>query len=377
MDCQECQMKSNLLLRRCDCIGSEGSSCTSMSRPQSGKMNTSCVENNHFHQDDCFKRTSAAAVITSSGKLQNVSHRRATRLRRRPISIRITESSFSRQHFLLVILILLNSITPTQQQGGITFGGVLNLDRCYNAMQNSQTDQKISRSQYVTFIQELANNQFQSFRYDADTDTYGNFPTTDFNSFPEQIRQEFNKFACGGVNFICDEAYLYTDGTAPDDPLPDPQQEVYLYQVCEGVESAIEETLPKTEKPTVSPTTGSSPADVVEETVSLNYQISVPSFITEGGLMDGDNEESEELKDALLTAVQAWVQNMANELSQEGSEDTRKLRKNEHGRGLAVTIDPDKIQFTSVTNAGELSLSCQFFSFMSVLSSYIFSCLFA
>lgn len=334
-------------------------------------MITSCVENDHYHQNDCSKRTSATVVIASTGKLQNGNHRRATRLRRRPISITITESSFSRHHhFLLVILILCNSIIPTQQQGGITFGGVLNLDRCYNAMQNSQTDQKISRSQYVTFIQELANNQFQSFRYDAETDTFGNFPTTDFNSFPEQIRQEFNKFACGGVNFICDEAYLYTDGTAIGDPVPDPQQEVYLYQVCEGVESAIEETLPKTEKPTGSPTTGPSPEDVVEETVSLNYQISVPSFITEGGFMDGDNEESEELKEALLTAVQTWTQNMANELSQEGSGGTRKLRKNEHGRVLAVTVDPDKIQITSVTNAGKLSIFVLFYS-VSVLSSYI------
>lgn len=370
MDCQECLMNSNLRLRRCDCIGSECSSCSSMLRPVNEKMNTSCVENYNYHQDDS-KQTSAAAVIASSEVNQNDSHRRATRLRRRPISITISESSFARHHhFLLVILILLNSITPTQQQGGITFGGVLNLDRCYNAMQNSQTDQKISRSQYVTFIQELANNQFQSFRYDADTDTYGNFPTTDFNSFPEQIRQEFNKFACGGVNFICDEAYLYTDGTAPDDPVPDPQQEVYLYQVCEGVESAIEETLPKTEKPTTSPTAGSSPTDVVEETVSLNYQISVPSFITEGGFMNGDNEESEELKEALLTAVQMWAQNMANELSQDDVGGTRKLLKNEHGRVLTVTVDPDRIQFTSVTNAGKLSVFVLFYS-VSVHSSYI------
>ena len=359
-------MNINLRLRRYDCIGSKNSCCSSVSRPRNEKMNTTCVIDDNYHQDDCSKRTYATAVVSSSEINQHDNHRRATRSRRRPIAIRITESSYARHHpFLLVILILLNSLTPTHQQG-IIFGGVLNLDRCYNAMQISQTDQKISRSQYVTFIQELANNQFQSFRYDADTDTYGNFPTTDFNSFPEQIRQEFNKYACGGENFICDEAYLYTTGTAPDDPLPDPQQEVYLYQVCEGVESAIEDTLPKTEKPTGSPTTVSSPSDVIEETVTLNYQISVPSFITEGGFQNGDDAESEELKDALLTAVQTWAQNMANELSQEGGGGTRKQPNKRHGRVLAVTVDPDKIQFTSVTNAGEWSVFvlfnlCQFF----------------
>jgi len=224
-------------------------------------------------------------------------------------------------------------------------------------MQNSQSDNKISRSQYVSFVQELANNQFQSFGYDADTNTYGNVPTKDFNTLPEAVRQEFNKFACGGANFICDEAYLYTDGTAPDDPVPAPQQEVYLYQVCEGVESAIEETLPKTEKPTGSPTSAPSPpAMVVEETMLLNYQISVPSFITEEGFQNGDTYESEELKEALLTAVQTWAQNTASELSQEGdgSVFARKQRENkqqQHGRVLAVTIDPDQIQFTNITNA--------------------------
>lgn len=248
-------------------------------------------------------------------------------------------------------------------------------------MQNSQTDDKISRDQYVSFVQELANNQFKSFGYDAETNTYGNVPTEDFNSLPEAVRQEFNSFACGGKNTFCDNAFLYTEGTAPGDPVPAPQQEVYLYQVCERVESAIEDTVPKTDKPTGSPTTGSPttaptpPEMVVEEKVSLNYQISAPSFITAGGFQNGDTDESEELKEALLTAVQTWAQNMASDLSQEGggsvfARRNQRKKKKKHGRVLAVTIDQDQIQFTNVTNAGECRQSPSSFFYTYSFSYY-------
>jgi hypothetical protein len=252
-------------------------------------------------------------------------------------------------------------------------------------MQNAQIDNRISRSQYVPFIQELANNQFKSFQYNLETDEWGMFPVTEFNSFPEGIRQEFNLHACGGKDFVCSEAYLYTDGTAPDDPVPEEQQEVYLFQVCSGVEDAIDASLPKTEKPTSSPTTtattvssssptGSPTLPVVEETLLLDYQIQVPSYITEGGFQNGSSSgesESEELKEALLEAVQTWVEAMSNDLSQVGNDTTKRQRKrrNQNGnrRQLIVTMDPDRVQFTNVTTAGE-SIAISFPPF-----PYIFS----
>ena len=381
MDCQECQIDSSLR----HCRGSENSCCLSISCPRNNDENethTSCVENDNYHPDDISKHTqpiTSTAAAPPIETCQNDNHRRATRLRRRPF-FKVTQNSYAlHHHFLLVILLFLNTLTPTQQQG-ITFGGILNLDKCYAAMQNSQTDDKISRFQYVSFVQELADNQFKSFGYDAETNTYGNVPTEDFNSLPEAVRHTFNFFACGGPNNICENAFLYTEGTAPGDPVPAPQQEVYLYQVCERVESAIEDTVPKTEKPTGSPTTGSPttaptpPEMVVEEKVSLNYQISVPSFITAGGFQNGDTDESEELKEALLTAVQTWAQNMASDLSQEGGGSVfargnqRKKKQKKHGRVLAVTIDPDQIQFTNVTNAGEGFQSSVLFLFFCICS---------
>lgn len=292
--------------------------------------------------------------------------------------------------YLLILLLILNSLTLTysQSRSGITYGSVINLERCYNAMQNAQIDNKISRSQYVPFIQELANNQFKSFQYNLETDEWGMFPVTEFNSFPEGVRQEFNLHACGGRDFVCPEAYLYTDGTAPDDPVPEEQQEVYLFQVCSGVEDAIEASLPKTEKPTSSPTTtattvssssptGSPTVPVVEETLLLDYQIQVPSYITEGGFQNGDSSggegESEELKEALLEAVQTWVGAMSNDLSQVGNDTTKRQRKrrNQNGnrRQLKVTMDPDRVQFTNVTTAGESTVAISFFLFRTSSSS--------
>lgn len=281
---------------------------------------------------------------------------------------------------LLIILLILNSITLTysqSQRSGITYGSVINLDRCYSAMQNAQIDNKISRTQYVPFIQELANNQFKSFQYNVETDKWGMFPVTEFNSFPEGIRQEFNLHACGGKDFVCPEAYLYTDGTAPNDPVPEEQQEVYLYQVCTGVEDAIEASLPKTEKPTSSPTTtttivsssptGSPTIPVVEETLLLDYQIHVPSYITEGVFQNDSSSgesESTELKEALLEAVQTWVEAMSNDLSQVGNDTTKRQRRrrslNGSRRQLIVTMGPDRVQFTNVTTAGESTTAISF-----------------
>lgn len=369
---EECPSNKNNLRRRRRVSSENCCSVSSTACPRNEGIDTSCDESDFSH-DHCHHQsgltTPASVDIERSQKDNN---RRPTKPRLRHKSSSLITSSHKLQQFLLVILLLLNSLTLAQQQG-FTIGNVLNLDRCYAAMQDSQINNLISRFQYVGFVQILANNQFQSFQYDEPTNSWGNFPTKDFNSLPEQIRAEFNSFACGGANFFCDDAYLYTNGTAPGDPVPDPQQEVYLYQVCEGVESAIDETLPKTMKPTGSPTTAvvagvvtSSPTSspitaspVVEEKVVIDYQIVVPSYITEGGFENGDNDESEELKEALLAAVQTWMQNMASDLSQGPQVAPKK-----QGRVLGVTIDPEKVQFTNVTTAGESrQFSFLFFAF--------------
>jgi hypothetical protein len=374
---EECSNNNNLWWRRRHRRG-----CTSK-KMASCKQHIICHDyffhhnKRHHHQDDIISTpTDAAAVAVESNHPHVNYNERPTKPRLRQSStFLITKSRyiiFSLQQYLFLTLLLLNTLTLTQQQG-ITIGNVLNLENCYAAMQNSQTNNKISRAEYVPFIQELANNQFKSFQFDSDSNTWGNFPTTDFNLLPEQVRQEFNKLACGGGNIFCSEAFLYTNGTKPNDPVPPPQQEVYLYQVCVGVENAIEETLPKTEKPTSSPTppvtvVGSSEvpsstptiansSPVVKETVLLNYQITVPPYITEGAFQNGDNSESEELKEALLEAVQMWVQNVASDLSREGGKKKKQQKKmKQRGRVLAVTIDPNAVQFTNVTTGGESSV---------------------
>ncbi len=350
-------------------------------------------DNNSNEQWNVLTSAAAATMTEDNQKQSSKLPRPPKRCSNQPSkSSKIISCGF--HHYLLILLLILNSLTLTysQSRSGITYGSVINLEGCYNAMQNAQIDNRISRSQYVPFIQELANNQFKSFQYNLETDEWGMFPVTEFNSFPEGIRQEFNLHACGGEDFVCPEAYLYTDGTAPDDPVPEEQQEVYLFQVCSGVDDAIEASLPKTEKPTSSPTTtativsssppptrsptGSPTVPVVEETLLLDYQIQVPSYITEGGFQNGDSggeSESEELKEALLEAVQTWVEAMSNDLSQVGNDTTKRQRKrrNQNGkrRQLIVTMDPDRVQFTNVTTAGELLSRFLFSPF-----PYIFFC---
>lgn len=56
---------------------------------------------------------------------------------------------------------------------------------------------------------------------------------------PTAIKNEFYTHACGGPFVICQAAFLYTDGTGGNPNLDNPQQEVYLFQICQGIEEAI------------------------------------------------------------------------------------------------------------------------------------------
>jgi hypothetical protein len=88
-------------------------------------------------------------------------------------------------------------------------------------------------------------------------------------------------------------------------------------------------------------------------TLLLDYQIQVPSYIyiSKGGFQNGSSgsgeSESEELKEALLEAVQTWVEAKSNDLSQVGND--------------TMLPDTDRVQCTNVTTAGEL-LSLSLFS---------------
>jgi hypothetical protein len=273
--------------------------CTSSSRtcPRNKQCNKECKTDYDSNDDQISGITTLIKLPIKNVLKDNPNRcRQSRRLRRITTSDSYTTT---RLHRLLFITLLLqnNSLTLTQQTGGITFGNIMNLDTCYEAMQTSQTDNKISRTQFVPFIQELTNTTFNitfaSFQYDTETNTWGMFPVTDFNSLPSAIRQEFNTLACGGPNTYCTEAYLYTNGSAPGDLIPEPQQEVYLYQVCKGVESAIEDSLPKTpasgsptNKPTNIATTASSLSAVSSPSLTQNETpvgIQAPSSNPEGG----------------------------------------------------------------------------------------------
>lgn len=95
------------------------------------------------------------------------------------------------------------------------------------------------------------------------------------------------------------------------------------------------------------------------ETLLLDYQIQVPSYITKGGFQNGSSGESEskELKEALLEAVQTWVEAKSNDLSQVGND--------------TMLPDTDRVQYMNVTTAGELLLRFLFsFSVQTLVSIY-------
>jgi len=237
-----------------------------------------------------------------------------------------------------IITTLLLSISIIQQtNAGLSIGGVTSTDSCYTALQNAQTispttnEPVVDQDGYVQFINELSNNAFTSFQYNSNTDEWGQFPVTNFNDLPSSIREEFYTHACGGAYTICAEAYLYTEGTGDGDSTPSPQQEVYLYQVCTGVEDAIDTELallppspPPTPPlatpkfPTYAPTDESPPTNKPIETISpssspiTSYtgQIITPlvynAAITEELTSNELNNPNSSVREHLLATVMTW-----------------------------------------------------------------------
>ena len=102
------------------------------------------------------------------------------------------------------------------------------------------------------------------------------------------------------------------------------------------------------------------------ETLLLDYQIQVPSYIniSKGGFQNGSSgeSESEELKEALLEALQTWVEAKSNDLSQVGND--------------TMLPDTDRVQCTNITTAGEL-LSRSLFSSSLHTTCYYLLCNFS
>lgn len=162
--------------------------------------------------------------------------------------------------FLLAALFIFPSTTNNIHvvQAGLSIGKPIVVNSCYNALQSAQRPDSnvVDKDGYARFINELSGNAFEALQKDEESGTWGYYPVTTFDQLPASIRGEFYLHACGGEFVICENAYLYTDGTGG--VRADDQQVVYLFQVCLGVEEAIEAAMPKnpTPEPTPSPTTG-------------------------------------------------------------------------------------------------------------------------
>ena len=206
---------------------------------------------------------------------------------------------------------------------GLSFGGVTSTNACYDALVSARSasdGNRLDRDAYVSFVNELSDGAFTSFQYNELEGGWGMYPATEFNQLPPLLRNAFYRHACGGAFIICDAAYLYADGADTGrDPAPDAQQEVYLFQVCLGVESAIDEampppTAPATKKPsaepTASPTTGrptASPAVVQTVTVPLSFQVVVSGDVTAEQLAS----PGDETRQSLLLAMTLWSNGVA------------------------------------------------------------------
>ena len=243
-------------------------------------------------------------------------------------------------------------------------------------MQNAHIENTIDKDGYAFLINELSNNAFTSFRYDEASDSWGYFPVITFNDLPSSIRGEFYTHACGGPYIVCDNAYLYSDGTGDsdsDETTPSAQQEIYLYQVCKGMEDAIDAEVallpptpppvstPKpsgyqfpTYPPTVAPlptvkpvlqpssSPSSSPMAPVsgEVTIQLVYNAAVTDVITAEEL--NNNDPNSLVREQLLTTMTAWssVTSDTYNAQQQQPITERQQLQNNNNRELVVTPIP-------------------------------------
>jgi len=171
-------------------------------------------------------------------------------------------ASISVKSIALLTLSLLTLLTkPTH--AGLSLGGVTSTSSCYSAIQNAHdpSSENIDKNGYVSLINELSKNAFTSFQFNEDLSEWGQFPVSDFNDLPLDIRNEFYIHACGGANVYCQNAFLYSEGTGPGvSGGLDKQQEVYLFQLCKGIEKAIKDEV--TPDPPV-PVTPTPPTSVI------------------------------------------------------------------------------------------------------------------
>lgn len=263
---------------------------------------------------------------------------------------------------------------PRLADAGLSFGGVASTDGCYTALQNAKRpdgSNVVDREGYAAFINELSGEAFSSFQYDEASDQWGMFPVKDFNDLPTAVRNEFYKHACGGAFVICDNAYLYVDGTEEGASAPSPQQEVYLFQLCKGVDDAIDEAkkilglVPVPQKtppptpprptakptfpplPTYEPTAAQRPTERPVETftgdapLQLTYRALVSSSISAEELQESDSV----IREQLLAAMTVWSMETAKDIEQQkqqskqqmeeqsSSSTTRKKKRIRNGNG--------------------------------------------
>ncbi|KAL7549206.1 hypothetical protein ACHAWF_012477, partial [Thalassiosira exigua] len=157
----------------------------------------------------------------------------------------------------LALLLALASASLPSARANILFGGATSTAACYDALRSSRLpgSERVDKEGYVKMVNELSDGAFTAFRK-GPSGEWGHHPVASFDQLPAAARDEFYRHACGGPHVICEEAYLYARGVDGAGEAP-AQQEVYLYQVCAGVEGAIEASKPKmvlaTAKPTDAP----------------------------------------------------------------------------------------------------------------------------
>ena len=161
------------------------------------------------------------------------------------------------------LLVLLAMPAARVVDAGMTFGDVVvaasDLDDCRSALQSASSTPdgsaggRVDRVGYVAFVNEMSEDDaLTSFRYDGATKEWGDFPIESFEELPQSVRGVFYEVACGGAFVACEGAYLHAPGTREDGgggggggAMTDPQAEVYLFGLCEGVRDAIDAELDK------------------------------------------------------------------------------------------------------------------------------------
>lgn len=275
-------------------------------------------------------------------------------MRRLPAVAPSSSSSSCRSSIPTLVLLLLTTLLhPTN--AGIFYGGATSSEGCYGALQSSTkpNENTVDKDGYVTFINTLSENAFTSLQYNDETGEWGQFPVTKFEELPTALKEEFYTHACGGPYVICANAYLYTNGmNGNGSTVLDPQQVVYLFEVCKGVEEAIEEAKaagstnvsipPPT--PTVVDTLAPTPTIIIDEDddgslftgeipMNLTYQAAVSSVINVKDL----NMANSTIRGHLLDAMTTWSRTTARQAGF-GVAATQSVRRNLKGSQRRILL---------------------------------------